>query len=71
VFRINKTINIYFGQPEPIFHLELDAQSQAAYNRWLEADDEGSEEWDEFVTELERQVRPMIGTRGYIEECYG
>jgi hypothetical protein len=63
-------INAHFAAPEPYYGLELDAQSQAAYDRWLEADDEGSAEWDEFVTELERQVRPMMGTRGYIEECY-
>ncbi len=72
MFRINHKINIHFGQPEPIFDLELDAQSQAAYQRWLDSENHIDEitAWDEFLKELERQVRPMMGTRGYIEEVY-
>jgi hypothetical protein len=63
-------INVHFAAPEPYYGLELDAQSEAAYTRWMDAEGDGGDEWDEFVTELERQLRPMMGTRGCIEEAY-
>lgn len=63
-------INVHFAQPEPYYDLELDAQSQVAYDRWQNAEGDGGPEWDEFVTVLEQQLRPMMGTRGYIEEVY-
>lgn len=63
-------INVHFAAPEPYYGLELDAQSEAAYKAWLDAPGDGGTEWDEFVTVLEQQLRPMMGTRGYIEEVY-
>lgn len=65
-------VNVTFGQPEPYHGIELDLQSQAAYDTWLDNPIEpaDSELWDRFLEEFERQVRPMIGNRGWVEEVY-
>lgn len=65
-------VNVIFGKPEPYFDLELDTQSLVAYNEWLweEDDNKASALWDSFLEEFERQVRPLIGVRGWVEEVY-
>ena len=65
-------VNVYFARPEPWFGVELDTQSEAAYQAYLNSEDpdNDSELWDAFVAEFERQMRPQIGTRGYIDEVY-
>lgn len=65
-------VNVTFGTPEPYFGVELDAQSQAAWDRHEAAEnpDEVWGLWDEFIAEFERQVRPMMGNRGYVSEVY-
>ncbi len=65
-------VNVTFGSPEPYHGLELDTQSQAAYDHWLATGDGDrvSGAWDHFMDEFERQVKPMIGDRGFVEEVY-
>lgn len=65
-------VNVTFGRPGPYFGIELDAQSQAAYDKWQAVSDQLHQdaEWDEFVEEFQRQMRPLIGTAGWIDEVY-
>lgn len=56
------------------YEVELDAQSQAAYDRWVEASEGGDvvadDEWDAFIEEFHRQMRPWMGSGGWITEVW-
>jgi hypothetical protein len=59
---------------DPRYEVELDEQSQAAYDRWLEASEGGDvvadTEWDAFIDEFHRQMAPYLGNGGWIHEVW-
>ena len=65
-------VNVTFEAPENKFRVELDAQSQVAYDHWVATGDGdlSSGAWDNFLDEFERQMRPYMGTGGCIQEVY-
>lgn len=65
-------VNVHFGTPDPVYDLELNTQSQAAYDIYAACghSDVNCPEWSAFLEEFHRQARPLMGSRGHIEEVY-
>jgi len=63
-------VNVQFGVPDPMYHLELDAQSLAAYTNWVESGRTDIYLYEIFLSELHKQLQPQMGSRGYIFEVW-